>query len=258
MSKVSITTLEHAQQMPAPTAAKGRINSRAYFSKPSDPIHLSWHEMASGAELDVVGEPNDRLIYVWKGSLDAGGMTLRAGSSAIVEFGSGLALRANADSTTLLIFNVKERRALDRGGGNVHLLPSDMVARTTSFGGNAGIGGGMHADARCPTCKVWLHEQGYAAADKETAPHSHSEDEIIFVTAGAIRLGNRIYGPGTALAIAANVKYGFHSGPDGLQFINFRGSSPTYTSADGSMVLDEAELWRSALGAPVYQAPRIS
>jgi hypothetical protein len=54
------------------------------------------------------------------------------------------------------------------------------------------------------------------------------------------------------LAIGANVKYGFHSGPDGLQFINLRGSSPTYTSADGSMVLDEGELWRSTLGAPVY------
>jgi hypothetical protein len=64
------------------------------------------------------------------------------------------------------------------------------------------------------------------------------------------------YGPGTALAIAANVRYGFHSGPAGLHFINFRGSSPTYTSADGLTVLDEAELWRSALGRPAYLSPR--
>ena len=38
------------------------------------------------------------------------------------------------------------------------------------------------------------------------------------------------------------MKYGFFSGPDGLSFINFRGTSPIYTSADGSIVLDEEEI----------------
>jgi len=45
--------------------------------------------------------------------------------------------------------------------------------------------------------------------------------------------------------------------PGGLQFVNFRGASPTYTSAIDSTVLDEAELWRSALGAPAYRSPVI-
>ena len=38
----------------------------------------------------------------------------------------------------------------------------------------------------------------------------------------------------------------------GLSFVNFRGSSPTYTSGDGSLSLDEADLWRKAVGAPEY------
>jgi hypothetical protein len=92
-------------------------------------------------------------------------------------------------------------------------------------------------------------------ADKETAVHSHSEDEVIFVHTGSIRLGNKIYGPGTALAIAADTKYGFFSGPDGLGFVNFRGTSPTYTSGDGKTVMDEADLWRGLLGAPEYLTP---
>ena len=120
---------------------------------------------------------------------------------------------------------------------------------------NEGIGGALHANAQCPTCSVWLHENSYAMADKETTVHSHSEDEVIFVHTGSIRLGNRIYGAGTALAIAANTKYGFFSGPDGLGFVNFRGTSPTYTSGDGKTVLDEAELWQGMLGSPQYLEP---
>lgn len=255
MAKVSIMTLEQAQSIVPAAEARGAIESRAYFGKQSDPIHLQWHRMSPQAELRVAGTPTDRLVYVWEGSLEAAGATLRAHGSAIVEFGASLTLRAAAQGAILLIFNVRERRPQDREGGHVHLLPSERVPRSTRFHGTEGVGGGLHADAQCPTCKVWLHEQAYAMPDKETALHSHSEDEVIFVTDGTIRLGNRNYGPGTALAIAANVKYGFHSGPGGLRFINFRGSSPTYTSADGSTVLDEAELWRSGLGRPVYIAP---
>jgi hypothetical protein len=257
MAKVSIVTLERAQWIEPPAGAAGAIESRAYFSKESDPIHLLCERMSPRAELGIGGEPNDRAVYVWTGTVRAGGVTLGAGSSAIVEFGASLTFSAADDGATLLIFNVRERRDEDREGGHVHLLPTESVSRSASFRGVAGIGGGLHADAQCPTCKVWLHEQAYAAADKETALHSHSEDEIIFVTDGAIVLGNRVYGPGTALAIAANVKYGFRSGQGGLQFINFRGASPTYTSAVDATVLDEAELWRSALGAPAYRSPVI-
>ena len=110
----------------------------------------------------------------------------------------------------------------------------------------------LHADSHCPTCRLWLHENDYPDANVETEVHSHSEDEVIFVRAGSVRLGNRVHGPGTALAIAANTKYGFFSGHDGLSLVNFRGASPTYTSADGTVVMDEAELWRARVKQPEY------
>jgi hypothetical protein len=254
MAKVSIATVDKAAQVSTPQGT-GEIESRALFSGPGHPIHLRAHHLGAGASLAFVGEPADVALFVWKGSIAAGGAMLTEKSSAIVERGTSLHVVADTGGATVLAFNLGARDDGGGRGGHVHLLPRDRVPCTESLGGNEGIGGALHADAQCPTCSVWLHENSYAMADKETAVHSHSEDEVIFVHTGSIRLGNRIYGPGTALAIAADTKYGFFSGPDGLGFVNFRATSPTYTSGDGTVVMDEAELWQGLLGRPEYLAP---
>lgn len=254
MAKVSIATVDKAAQVPPPDGT-GRIDSRVLFGGPDQPIHLRVHELAAHAGLTFTGDQTDVALFVWKGSVDAGGVELTERSSAVVERGMSLHVEAGGGGATVLAFNLGEGERGDGTGGHVHLLPRSRVPHTEALGGNEGIGGALHADAQCPTCSVWLHENSYAMADKETAIHSHSEDEVIFVHTGSIRLGNRIYGPGTALAIAADTKYGFFSGPDGLGFVNFRGTSPTYTSGDGKTVMDEAELWRGLLGAPEYLEP---
>jgi hypothetical protein len=254
MAKVSIAIVDKANRVPPP-GGNGKIESRALFSGPGQPIHLCVHELDAYAGATLAGDPADVALFVWKGSVEAGGAELSEKSSAIVERGTSLRVEAGAGGATILAFNLGTGEGGKDRGGHVHLLPRDRVPRTEALGGNEGIGGALHADAQCPTCSVWLHENSYAMADKETAVHSHSEDEVIFVHTGSIRLGNRIYGPGTALAIAADTKYGFFSGPDGLGFVNFRGTSPTYTSGDGKTVMDEAELWRGLLGAPEYLEP---
>jgi hypothetical protein len=254
MAKVSIATADKAPEVASPPG-EGSIESRALLSRPREPIHLHLHRLEPGASMTLVGDPADLALFVWQGSVEAGGATLADKASAVIEYGASLRVEAGKDGAALLVFNVSQRGADAPPGGHVHILPHDRVPRTESLGGNEGIGGALHADAQCPSCKVWLHENSYTMADKETALHSHSEDEVIFVHSGSIRLGNRIYGPGTALAIAADTKYEFFSGPDGLGFVNFRGASPTYTSADGKMVLDEADLWRGLLGKPEYLEP---
>src|SRR5262249_34233589 len=151
----------------------------------------------------------------------------------------------------VLVFHQAERPADARAGGHVHLLPRDAVPCTHDLGTQNEMGGGIHADAACPTCTVWLHENDFHCTSGTVIPlHSHSDDEIIFITAGAIRLGNRLYGPGTALAIAADTVYGFEAAATGLSFINFRAASPTVTTPRG--VHDEAEMWISKLGRPPY------
>jgi hypothetical protein len=251
MAKVSIVTVDEA--VPNPRSGNdGRIETRTLLGKPNDPIHLHVHELDPDAGMTLAGEPADKAVFIWKGSAEAGGATLGEKSSAVVECGASLDVTAGQDGATILAFSLSRNAGNKTSAGHVHILPRERVPRTEALGGNEGIGGALHADAQCPTCSVWLHENSYAMGDKETALHSHSEDEVIFVHTGSIRLGRRIYGPGTALAIAADTKYEFWSGPDGLGFVNFRGTSPTYTSADGKTVLDEAELWRGLLGQPEY------
>lgn len=255
MPKVSFASVETAPVIAPPEGAGGAVETRALFARDSDRLQLYLHRLGPGSTVQFSGHPADRLVYVWHGTLEAGGVRLAARSSAIVEYETALATTAGDQGASVLDFGLKERGVQERPGGHVHLLPSERVPRIESVQGKR-VGMALHADAQCPTCKLWFHENDYFGGDEETALHSHSEDEIIFVRSGSIRLGNRLRGAGTALAIAANTKYGFFSGPDGLSFVNFRGTSPTYTSGDGSVVLDEAQLWRTHVGKPDYLQPR--
>lgn len=255
MAKVSVMTPEKACAVASPDGSAGEIETLAYYDGNGDPIHMHMHHLKPDAEITVEGHPTDQLIYVWKGWASAGGVKLDERSSMIVEYRASERVTAGSDGAVVLAFHLKDRPSQPRPGGHVHLLPFESVPRTKSLSGSGKAGGALHADAGCPTCEIWLHENDFYQPDDETGLHSHSEDEIIFVRDGAIRLGNKLYGPGTALAIAANAKYAFRTGPDGLSFVNFRGASPTYTSADGSHVLDEAKFWRSELGPPQYLEP---
>ncbi len=251
MPRVSIAAAADAPVVAARNDPAGSVTTRAIFAGDRDPIHLYLHRLNPGAAVCFSASSTDCLLYVWDGVADAHGARLAPRSSAIVEYGASLTVNAGEEGAGVLEFRVQDRNADDRAGGHVHLLPSERVPRVEINEGKR-VGMALHADACCPTCRLWLHENDYPDANVETAVHSHSEDEVIFVRAGGIRLGNRLHGPGTALAIAAHTKYGFFSGPDGLSLVNFRGASPTYTSADGAVVMDEAELWRACVKHPEY------
>ena len=54
------------------------------------------------------------------------------------------------------------------------------------------------------TCSVWLHENSYAMAGKETALHSHSEDEVIFAAKTYFKV-NKVEKLATKLNTGADV-----------------------------------------------------
>lgn len=252
MPKVAIRTIEQAVAADPPPGAEGNVETRVYFDGERQPLHLRLHRLAPGAKLHLYGEGRDHSVYVWEGTVDAGGQQLAARSSAVVDRGASLAAEAGQHGAALLVFNAGGYQNQHASQGIVHLLPNERVPRVEAMGGGKGVGGALHADACEPTPHIWLHENDWAMADHETVLHSHSEDEVIFVRAGSARLGKRLYGRGTALFIAANTLYGFFSGPTGLSFVNFRASSPTYRKGDGSGEMDEAELWRKAVGRPKF------
>jgi hypothetical protein len=206
----------------------------------------------------------DCVAYVWRGAIEAGGWEMGQGSSLVVEHGKTLTVNGGDVPAELLTFHAAHPPASQRAGGNVHLLPTERVPRLADLGGSPlAVGGGMHADSGCLTCEVWLHENHFPGDRPQLTPeeekrgvHSHSEDEIIFVIAGEIRLGNKLYGPGTAVAIAADTLYSFTTGPAGLSFINFRAATPGDIQFANGAAISETGYWRERGLKPEYVTPR--
>jgi quercetin dioxygenase-like cupin family protein len=59
-------------------------------------------------------------------------------------------------------------------------------------------------------------------ADTLVQPHAHLHDEIIYVVAGSLVIGNRVLKPGSSVMVAGNTLYSFRAGPEGVHFANFR------------------------------------
>lgn len=260
MPKVSVRARGQAEDTSLPGGYSGAAKVAAYFDGPRHPLHLYLLEINVSESVHVEGDGVDRLIYVWSGAVKAGGHHLAKGSSLIVERGSALDVSGSEVGTVVLAFSAAASSAKPLPGGNVHLLPAQNAPRSDSLGGTVGLGGVMHADADCPTCEVWLHENRFPGrdiprADDEAGVHSHSEDEVIFIIDGEICLGSKLYGPGTALAIAAHTLYSFTAGPKGLHFVNFRAAKPGDIQFAKGSAISETSYWRERLPRPEYLSP---
>lgn len=252
MAKVQFVSHEKAAPIEAPACPRGQVQSRAYFNSETDPLRLQLHQLTADTVLNVASPATDTLIYVWMGTVVVRGIRLAERSSLIVDCGGSAALSAVDGAATLLCFTPKEPWPGERTEPRLRLLPRERVPCNRDLADQGFAGGALHADASPPSCHLWLHENDFHVGGMPVAVHSHSEDEIIFVRDGELRVGNRAYGPGAAVAIAANTKYGFQVGAAGLSFVNFRASAPTYKSSDGTLSMDEAEFWRSQTGRPEY------
>lgn len=258
MSKVRIATMDALK--PGDPAAAGEsvsagVTTDAIFDSATAPLHARWHHLPPGGTIAWADSAQGHLAYVWEGSVAVGDATLDRGSVILIEHRGSAQGRALDQGAVLLVFNrpaTADRPAL--AGGHVHRLPADCVPRMQRLNDRANVGAAIFADSACPSCELWLHESSFHDADFDVALHSHSEDEIIVVTYGEIVLGQRRYGPGTAIAVAKDAIYGFKTGAQGLHFINFRPSHPTYVTADGQTFIDEQALYRDKLGRPLYLA----
>jgi len=258
MGKISIATLSDARSVDPPPGFAGDAETAALFDQGKDPLHAHLHRLARGAGLRIGPLDVDCMGYVWEGAIDAGGRPLPATSSFVVERGAVLELRGGEAGASVVTFKAAQSPTQPRAGGHVHLLPAERVPRA-ELAGTRGAAGGMHADASCPTCHVWLHENSLAPLEAEPADaasekgvHSHSEDEVIFVTDGHMRLGQRLYGRGSAIAIPAETLYGFGVGPEGLKFVNFRAARPSEIRFKAGGTMDEVAYWRDRVGTPEY------
>jgi hypothetical protein len=109
MAKVSVMTLDEAPVVPNP-ASEGPVETLAYFAGGKDPIHTHVHRLQPGGRIRVEGTPADRAVFVWQGSVEAGGVRLDPQSSAIAEYGAAMELIGGSEGATLVEFHLGERR----------------------------------------------------------------------------------------------------------------------------------------------------
>lgn len=261
MPKVAVVTPGKAQAVAAVPGCSGDAETVAYLEGEDHPLHLHMHRIGSGQHLRVGPMETDCVVYVWHGGVEAGGWTLDQGSSAVVEHGEALDIVGGASASEVLTFTAGQPPAAPLAGGHVHLLPNDRVPAFSEQRGEHPVGGRMHANSECPTCAVWLHEN-HLPAGRPLSPdeaargiHSHTEDEVIFVIDGKMQLGQKLVGPGTAIAIAADTLYSFSVGPDGLSFVNFRAGMPSDIHFANGMTMSETGYWKERVTRPEYVEP---
>jgi hypothetical protein len=223
--------------------AAGAVSSRS-LSPPDFPLWLVDSVLADGAQLTWPAVHGDEVVYVRSGALTVEGRTCPAGGAVVVE--SGVVTRVGATGQTRI----------------VHVGPRDPRPPTTGLNGPADPDGhGVHvvgprgtyatvtaerdthyyADSTCPTCRITLLYTA-RSVPYESPTHSHSVDELIYVLAGEVRFGRRRLGPGSSVAITADRRYGFRSGPHGFAFLNYRADASAQTIERGSAPVMEGGL----------------
>ena len=60
------------------------------------------------------------------------------------------------------------------------------------------------ADATCQTCRIALFHVWRGEGNAKDIPHTHTQDELIYLVGGSIVMGSYTFGPGTCLAIPAD------------------------------------------------------
>jgi hypothetical protein len=65
-------------------------------------------------------------------------------------------------------------------------------------------------------------------------PHSHSQDEIIYVASGSIALGSRVVPAGSAIGVPADRSYGFVGDSAGFALLNYRRGPSYFSGSDGA------------------------
>ena len=199
-------------------------------------------DLAAGTELRWGTEHGDEAVYVRSGSLTVDGRVCPADGAVIVE--AGVAATATAESETSIVHvgpadplppSDGLRGPADSEGRGVRVIGPDGVWATVDDTQRTRF----FSDASASTNRLWL-----LATDRpqyfESSAHSHSQDELIHVLRGEIRVGRRVVGVGDTLWVAADRRYKLYSGDDGVHFINYRRDASVMTSPNYDGPLLEA------------------
>jgi mannose-6-phosphate isomerase-like protein (cupin superfamily) len=193
-------------------------------------------ELGTGAELRWSSQHGDEVLFILDGAMEVDGQICEPKAAAIIEAGVAATARAVTPSK-VVHFGPTSVNAPSAGlygpapteGRRVHVARPDDATRV---GSDDGPGAVYYADSSCPTCRLAFFEVS-GPAPQVVGSHTHSEDEIIRVTSGELRLGRTRVGPGMSVAIPGGYRYGFRT-PGAFSFLNYRRDVSTYVAAPGS------------------------
>jgi hypothetical protein len=200
-------------------------------------------DLCAGAKLQWSRRHGDEVLYILDGSLEINGLICLPKTAVFVEAD----VEAQASALTAM-------RALHFGPRSITPPTDGMLGRARSDGhrvhsvgfedavlfGTPGAsrGGRYYSDSTCDTCRAYFLEYFDTDGKSEVNSHAHSQDEIIHILSGELRVGRLKVGPGQSIAIPGNYRYGFHAtGP--LSFVNYRRDASTIISKPGDVPLLE-------------------
>ena len=239
---IHVAEVEAAARYPRPTVELIGAASARQVSPVGASLWLVAADLAAGTEMRWGIDHGDEAVYVRSGSLAVDGRICPAEGAVVVE--SGVAATAIAESDTSIVHVGPTDSAPPTDGLRG---PADSEGRGVRIVGSDGIWATVDdtqrtrffSDASTPTNRLWL-----LATDRpqyfESSAHSHSQDELIHVLRGEIRVGRRIVGEGDTLWVAADRRYKLYSGNEGVHFINYRRDASVMTSPNYEGPLLEA------------------
>jgi hypothetical protein len=181
-------------------------------------------------------------VYVVKGSAEIEGKPAVSGDAVFVEHGAHATLKVGGDGAELIHFlSTALEPAPTLAGGHVHIIgdtaetkprPEPSAARPDVADPNAKPARMLrYLLSDCPTCTLWLHrsDRPFSSTTKQ---HAHSASEIIYLLRGEMNFGSQKLLGGGAVAIDLDTRYGFVTGQEGVEFINFRPAASVFTRYD--------------------------
>jgi len=207
---------------PAGHAAAGLRGAR--LLSPADfRLWLAVLELDDGGELHC--GPGAEALYLLEGEMAVDGRVCPVGGAVVVEPGVETRLEARG-AVRAAHFGARPGGTAGPGRG-VHVVGP---GGDWTSGRLEGVEAVWFADSTCPTCSIAFFLVSAVDAHRGP-PHSHTQDEIIYLIDGSLRTGARHYGPGTALSIRGGTRYALDGPPGGHRFLNFRTDVSYQTNA---------------------------
>jgi hypothetical protein len=209
-------------------------------------LWLAVSELDDGATLRWATDHGDEAVCVLQGALAVDGRVCPTGGALIVESAARAAARARG-RTVVAHYGPRDEHPPSDGLYGAPEPDGHTIHVVGDRGWFASGGGEFNravwwADSTCPTCRISVFHVYSSGLDERGVAHHHTQDEIIFITSGAVRMGARRFGAGTALSIPANMRYAIAGDGSPRSFLNYRRDASLVALTDGSAAKVESGL----------------